>query len=83
PDQQKAFLETAEWMHVNWIEKNFGTLVQKLIDEYTKAGVNIHYMNQEEFDAWMAFAKKTAWKNFAETVDGGQELLDMAVDAMK
>lgn len=83
PDQQKAFLETAEWMHVNWIEKNFGTLVKKLIEEYTKAGVDIHYMTEAEFNEWMEFARKTAWKNFAETVDGGQELLDLAVDAMK
>jgi len=54
-----------------------------LITSYTEAGVDIHYMNEAEFKAWMEFAKKTAWKNFAETVDGGQELLDMAADAMK
>ena len=40
-------------------------------------------MNKQEFDAWMEFAKKTAWKNFAETVEGGQELLDLALEAMK
>jgi len=54
-----------------------------LIAAYTKAGVDIHYMTEAEFNAWMEFAKKTAWKNFAETVDGGQELLDLAADAMK
>ena len=83
PDQQKIFLETAEWMHENWIYDNFKTLVDKLIDAYTKAGVEIHYMNQAEFNEWLAFAKKTAWKNFAETVEGGQELLDLALEAMK
>jgi hypothetical protein len=57
--------------------------VDKLIAAYTKAGVDIHYMTEAEFKIWMDFAKKTAWKNFAETVDGGQELLDLAADAMK
>jgi TRAP-type C4-dicarboxylate transport system substrate-binding protein len=83
PDQQKIFLETAEWMHQNWIYENFKTLVDTLIDAYTKAGVDIHYMNKEEFNTWLEFAKQTAWKNFAETVEGGQELLDLALDAMK
>jgi len=83
PEQQQIFGEVAEWMHVNWIYPNFKTLVDKLIVAYTNAGVDIHYMTEAEFNTWMEFAKKTAWKNFAETVDGGQELLDMASAAMK
>jgi TRAP-type C4-dicarboxylate transport system substrate-binding protein len=83
PEQQKIFLEVAEWIHENWVYQNFKTLVDKLIEEYTKAGVDIHYMTEAEFNQWLEFAKKTAWKNFAETVDGGQELLDMALEAMK
>jgi len=83
PEQQQIFMEVAEWMHVNWIYPNFKTLVDELIAAYTKAGVDIHYMTEDEFNAWMEFAKETAWKNFAETVDGGQELLDLAADAMK
>jgi TRAP-type C4-dicarboxylate transport system substrate-binding protein len=83
PEQQQVFMEVAEWMHANWIYPNFKTLVDKLIAAYTEAGVDIHYMTADEFNAWMEFAKETAWKNFAETVDGGQELLDMAADAMK
>ena len=59
------------------------TLVDKLIEAYTKAGVEIHYMTQAEFNAWLEFAKKTAWKNYAETVPGGQELLNLAAEAMK
>jgi TRAP-type C4-dicarboxylate transport system substrate-binding protein len=83
PEQQKIFLETAEWIHENWIYQNFKTLVDKLIDAYTKAGVDIHYMNQAEFNEWLEFAKKTAWKDYAETVEGGQDLLDLAIEAMK
>jgi len=83
PEQQRIFQETAEWMHKEWVYQNFKTLVDKLIEEYTKAGVDIHYMTEEEFNTWLEFAKKTAWKDFAETVDGGQELLEMALEAMK
>jgi TRAP-type C4-dicarboxylate transport system substrate-binding protein len=83
PDQQKVFLEVAEWMHENWIYQNFKSLTDNLVKEYTKAGVEIHYMDKAEFDEWLRFAKKTAWKDYAETVKGGQELLDLAVEAMK
>jgi TRAP-type C4-dicarboxylate transport system substrate-binding protein len=83
PEQQQIFMEVAEWMHKNWIYPNFKTLVDNLIASYTKAGVDIHYMTEAEFNAWLEFAKKTAWKNYAETVEGGQELLDLAADAMK
>lgn len=83
PDQQKVFMEVAEWMSANWVAPNFKTLVDKLVDEYTKAGVKIHYMTKAEFDQWLAFAKETAWKEYATTVDGGKEYLDLALDAMK
>jgi TRAP-type C4-dicarboxylate transport system substrate-binding protein len=83
PEQQKIFMEVSEWMHENWIYQNFKSLVDKLIAAYSQAGVDIHYMSEAEFNTWLDFAKKTAWKNYAETVPGGQELLDMATAAMK
>jgi TRAP-type C4-dicarboxylate transport system substrate-binding protein len=83
PEQQQIFMEVAEWMHENWIYDNFKTLVDKLIGAYTDAGVDIHYMTEAEFNAWLEFAKETAWKNYAETVTGGQELLDLAIQAME
>ncbi len=83
PEQQKVFQEVAEWMHEKWVAQNFKSLVDKLIAAYTKAGVEIHYMNKQEFDQWLDFAKKTAWKEYASKVEGGQELLDLALDAMK
>jgi TRAP-type C4-dicarboxylate transport system substrate-binding protein len=83
PEQQKIFVEVADWMSEKWILQNFQTLDDELIKEFTKAGVEIHYMNQAEFNEWFEFAKKTAWKDFAQTVEGGQELLDLATQAMK
>jgi TRAP-type C4-dicarboxylate transport system substrate-binding protein len=83
PQQQKVFMETADWIHEKWIPQNFKSLVDKQVDAFTKAGANIHYMTKGEFDQWLEFAKKTAWKDYAQTVPGGQELLDLALDAMK
>lgn len=83
PEQQKIFQEVAEWMHTNWVYQNAKPEVDKLIEEYTKAGVAIHYMTAAEFDQWLDFAKKTAWKEYASEVPGGQELLNLALDAMK
>ena len=83
PEQQKIFMEVAEWMHENWIYQNFKNLADDLVAAFTKAGVDIHYMNEAEFNTWLKFAQETAWKNYAETVDGGQELLDLATEAMK
>jgi TRAP-type C4-dicarboxylate transport system substrate-binding protein len=83
PKQQKAFTETAEYIQAKWIPEHFKGLVDKEITAFTKAGAKIHYMNKAEFDQWLAFAKKTAWKHFADTVPGGQEYLDLALAAMK
>ena len=69
-------------MHVNWVYQNFKKLVDDVTASFTKANVNIHYMNKEEFNQWLEFAKQTAWKEYAKGVDGGQELLDLALDAM-
>lgn len=82
PAQQKAFQEVAADMAANWVEPKMSAATQTMIDAFTKAGVKIHYMTKPEFDQWLATAKATAWKNFAETVKGGQELLDLALQAM-
>ncbi len=82
PENQKIFMEVAEWMHVNWVYQNFKQLVDDVTTSFTKANVNIHYMTKDEFNQWLEFAKQTAWKEYAKKVDGGQEILDLALDAM-
>ena len=49
------------------------------VDVYKKAGVKIANMSSDEFAAWQAIAKKTAYKDFVEQVKGGQALLDAAL----
>ena len=83
PEQQKVFKEVSDWMSANWIVPNFKPLVDNMATEFSKAGVKIHYMTKPEFEQWLDFAKKTAWKEYAQTVEGGQEYLDLALDAMR
>jgi TRAP-type C4-dicarboxylate transport system substrate-binding protein len=52
---------------------------QVLVDTYKKAGVEVTEMSKADFDAWLAVAKESAYKEFAEKVKGGQELIDAAL----
>jgi TRAP-type C4-dicarboxylate transport system substrate-binding protein len=50
-----------------------------LAEVYAKAGAKVVDMDQASFDKWLAIAKETSYKNFAETVPNGKQLLDMAL----
>jgi len=83
PEQQKVFQEVGNEMERDWVVPNFEKDTASLIQEFTKAGVKLHYMTKEEFQQWRDFAKKTAWKNYEETVPNGKEILDLAIKAME
>ncbi len=53
---------------------------QEMIDIYAKAGVEVTEMTPENYDAWLALAEDSSYKNFAENVPGGEELIQMALD---
>lgn len=44
---------------------------------FTDAGVDVVQMDEEDLKSWMPLAEKQ-WDDYAEQVDGGQELLDLA-----
>jgi TRAP-type transport system periplasmic protein len=46
---------------------------------FKKAGVEVVHMNAEQADAWIKIAKATSYKNFAEKVPGGKELIELAL----
>jgi len=50
-----------------------------LVSTFKKAGVKVVYMNAKQAAAWRAIADKTSYKDFADKVKGGRELLDMAL----
>jgi len=54
-------------------------LDSKMVDAYKKAGVEVVKMNAEQAKAWIAIAKQTSYKIFAEKVTGGSELIEKAL----
>lgn len=83
PEQRRAIEEVGAELEQEWIIPNFGKDGENLVKEFSKAGAEIHYMTKQEFEAWAEFAKKTAWKNYEETVPNGKEILDLAIKAME
>ena len=52
---------------------------EKLVATYKKAGVKVVTMTAKQAAMWRAIADKTSYKDFADKVKGGRELLDMAL----
>jgi TRAP-type C4-dicarboxylate transport system substrate-binding protein len=50
-----------------------------LVDKYKEAGVEVVEMSQTDYDAWLAIAKETSYKSFADKVPGGAELIEKAL----
>ncbi|MBP1851593.1 TRAP transporter substrate-binding protein DctP [Rhizobium halophytocola] len=78
PEQQKAVLAAGEKA-----EAFFNEEVRKgdqlMADTFKKAGVEVVEMSKADYDAWLAVAKESAYKNFAEKVEGGDKLIEKAL----
>ena len=78
PEQQKAITDAgkkAEEFFVGEAKK----LDDKMVEVFKKAGVEIVEMSKENYDAWLAIAKDSSYKAFAEKVPNGQALIDKAL----
>ncbi|MGE0845553.1 MAG: TRAP transporter substrate-binding protein DctP [Flavobacteriaceae bacterium] len=53
-------------------------LDDKMVKAFKDAGVEIAEMSKSDYDAWLAIAKETSYKEFAK-IDGGQALIDKAL----
>jgi TRAP-type C4-dicarboxylate transport system substrate-binding protein len=64
-------------------EKFFDSEARKLDKEMEKAfkdnGVEVVTMKPDEYNAWIAVAKESSYKEFAKEVPGGQKLIDEAL----
>ncbi|MBO6893842.1 MAG: TRAP transporter substrate-binding protein DctP [Roseibium sp.] len=49
------------------------------VEVFREAGVEIAEMTQEDFEAWRSLARETSYKQFVSEVEGGQDLLDLAL----
>ncbi|HEX2146960.1 MAG TPA: TRAP transporter substrate-binding protein DctP [Pseudorhizobium sp.] len=78
PEQQKAILDAGEKS-----EAFFDAEVRKgdqiMIDAYKKAGVEVVEMSKQDYDAWLELAKQSSYRNFAEKVPGGDQLIEKAL----
>nr|WP_235842241.1 TRAP transporter substrate-binding protein DctP [Ciceribacter selenitireducens] len=78
PEQQKAILAAGEKA-----EAYFNEEVRKgdqlMIDTYKKAGVEVVEMSKQDYDAWLAVAKESSYKNFAANVPDGDKLIEKAL----
>jgi TRAP-type C4-dicarboxylate transport system substrate-binding protein len=77
-EQQQALREAAEKA-----EEFYATEAALEDDEavrvFEEAGVEIAYMTEEDYQAWMDLAQETAFANFVASAPNGQELLDLAL----
>ncbi|WP_230534104.1 TRAP transporter substrate-binding protein [Microvirga roseola] len=78
PEQQKAILEAGEKAE-KWFAQEAKKGDEKMIDTFKKAGVEVVEMSPEDYQAWLNVAKESSYKNFAEKVKGGQDLIDKAL----
>ena len=77
-EQQTAILAAAEKAEVYFSEE-IKKGDQIMVDTFKKAGVEVVEMSKEDYDAWLAIAKESSYKNFAEKVEGGEELIQKAL----
>ncbi len=77
-EQQAALMEGAEKAEAFYLEEAKKQDAAS-VDVFREAGVEIAQMTDEDFQAWLAIAKETSLAKFVDEVEGGQELLDMAL----
>ena len=78
-DAQKKALNAASQKAENFFESESKKLDQEMVDVYKKNKVEVVTLTDADADAWRAVAQKTSYKNFAEKVPGGKELIEKAL----
>lgn len=78
PEQQKAIMDAGKAS-----EEYFSAEIRKgddkMVETFKKANVEVVEMSKEDFDAWLAVAKESSYKKFAEEVPGGDKLIEQAL----
>ena len=76
--QQKALMEAGQKAEDYFFEEA-KKLDSKMEEVFKEAGVEVVQMNAEQAEAWKAIAQETSYKNFAENVPGGKEIIEKAL----
>lgn len=78
-DAQKKALTTASKRAEDYFEGESKKMDDKMVETFKANKVEVVTMTEAEADAWRAVAQKTSYKNFAEKVPGGKELIEKAL----
>jgi len=74
PQQKKIFEEAAD-VSDKWFAKSQSEAVERMIEAYKKAGAQVAPLSKQDFDAWIALAKKTSWPEFSGKSPEAKDLL--------
>jgi TRAP-type transport system periplasmic protein len=78
-DAQKKALSAASKKAEEYFARESKKLDDEMVDVFKKNKVEVVTLNAAEADAWRAVAQKTSYKDFAEKVPGGKELIEKAL----
>ncbi|RID98120.1 TRAP transporter substrate-binding protein DctP [Simplicispira hankyongi] len=78
-DAQKKALMAASKKAEDYFEGESKKMDDKMVETFKANKVEVVTMTEAEADAWRAVAQKTSYKNFAEKVPGGKELIEKAL----
>jgi len=77
-EQQQALRAAAEVAEAHYAEQA-ALEDDEAVRVFEENGVEIAYMTEEDYRAWLAVAEETAFASFVETTPDGRELLDLAL----
>jgi TRAP-type transport system periplasmic protein len=78
PEQQQALMDAGQKAEDFFFDAARG-LDDELVETFEKAGVQVQPMDESQFQAWLDVATESSYKNFAEEVPGGDELIGKAL----
>ena len=78
-DAQKKAMMAASKKAEDYFEAESKKLDDKMVETFKKNNVEVVTMTGAEADAWRAVAQKTSYKEFADKVPGGKDLIDKAM----
>lgn len=81
-DKQKQIFERAADATLPSFNAEQARVNVEVVKKFQAAGVKVHEMTQDEYKAWVALAKKTAWPEYAAISPEAKGLLD-AVEALQ
>ena len=77
-EQQQALMDAGQKAE-DYFFGEAQKLDQTLVETFEQAGVQVDQMDEATFNQWLEVAKESSYKEFAENVEGGQEILDKAL----